>query len=137
MPYTPTNSGTRYIFITHSTDQHLHACGEIAAPLGKVCSIVQGQAKMYGTQFMSKSLAYIWCWVGTKPYWGIDPDDHHKMLEQLARSVDEGKIKSHLTRRMKLTVANLRKGHELIEGKRVIGKIAFGIDEADSTAAFT
>lgn len=92
---------------------------------------------MYGTQFLSKSLAYIWCWLGTKLYWGVARDDHHKMLEELARYIDEGKIKSHLTTRMKLTLENLRKGHELIEAKRVIGKIAFGIDEDGSTEAFT
>ena len=127
----------RYIFITHSTDQHLQACGDIAAPLGKVCSIVQGEAKMYGTQFMAKSLAYIWCWLGTKPYWGVAHDDHNRMLEELAAYIDSGKIKSHLTKRMKLTVEGLRKGHGLIEAKSVIGKIAFGVEEEGSAEAFT
>ena len=64
--------------------------------------------------------------------------DQHRMLEDLARYVDEGKIKSHLTKRMTLTVENLRKGHELIEGKSVIGKIAFGVgDEGVGEEAFT
>jgi NADPH:quinone reductase-like Zn-dependent oxidoreductase len=131
------NSKFRYIYITHSTDQHLNACGDIAAPLGKVCSIVQGEARMHGTQFMSKSLAYIWCWLGTKPYWGIASDDHRKMLEELAGYIDSGKIKSHLTKRMKLTVESLRKGHELIEAKSVIGKIAFGVEEEGRAEPFT
>lgn len=92
---------------------------------------------MYGTQFMSKSLAYIWCWLGTKPYWGVSSGDHHKMLEELAGYIDSGKIKSHLTKRMKLTRENLQKGHELIEARSVIGKVAFGIGEEGSTDAFT
>ena len=88
---------------------------------------------------MSKSLAYIWCWLGTKHYWGIARDDLHRTLEDLSRYIDEGKIKSHLTSRLKLTVENLRKGHERIEGKSVIGKIAFGVEEEDGSAeeAFT
>ena len=92
---------------------------------------------MYGTQFMSKSLAFIWCWLGTKPFWHIARDGHNKMLEELAGYIESGKIKSHLTKRMKLTVENVRKGHELIEAKKVIGKIAFGIDEEGSAEAFT
>ena len=50
----------KYIFITHSTDMYMETCGSICAPFGKVCSIVQCQAKMYGTEFMAKSLSYIW-----------------------------------------------------------------------------
>jgi hypothetical protein len=92
---------------------------------------------MYGTQFMSKSLAFIWCWLGTKPYWGIAHEDHHKMLEELAQYIDSGKIKSHLTNRMKLTVEGIRKGHELIESQKMIGKIAFGVGEKGNGEPFT
>ncbi|KAL3466171.1 hypothetical protein BJX64DRAFT_251003 [Aspergillus heterothallicus] len=52
---------SRYIFITHSTGKYMETCAEICAPISKVCSIVQGQAKMYGTEFMAKSLSLIWC----------------------------------------------------------------------------
>ena len=92
---------------------------------------------MYGTHFMSKSLAFCWCWLGTKGYWGVAHDDHHWMLEELSRYIDEGKIKSHLTKRMKLTVENLRAGHKAIEGKRVIGKIGFGDGEEGKGEVFT
>jgi NADPH:quinone reductase-like Zn-dependent oxidoreductase len=92
---------------------------------------------MYGTQFMSKSLAFIWCWLGTKPYWGVAPEDHHEMLEELAQYIDSGKIKSHLTNRMKLTVEGIRKGHELIESQNMMGKIAFGVGEEGNGEPFT
>lgn len=92
---------------------------------------------MYGSKFMSKSLSYIWCWLGTKMYWQVAGDDYGRMLEELAGYIDSGKIKSHLTTRIKLTVEGLRRGHELIESKSVIGKIAFGVGEEGSAEAFT
>ncbi|ODM24338.1 hypothetical protein SI65_01928 [Aspergillus cristatus] len=49
----------KYIFITSSTDQYMSTCGKLCAPFGKLGSIVQGQANMYGTDFMFKSMSFI------------------------------------------------------------------------------
>jgi len=92
---------------------------------------------MYGTHFMSKSLSFIWCWLGTRSYWGQAGNFYSNMLEELATYIDSGKIKSHLTRRMKLTLEGIRTGHQLSEEKKLIGKIAFGVDEPGSVEAFT
>ncbi|PYH75425.1 quinone oxidoreductase [Aspergillus uvarum CBS 121591] len=120
----------KYIFITHSTDQYMDTCAKICAPFGKVCSIVQGQAKMYGTEFMSKSLTFVWCLLGTKPYHKVDVDSHHRILEELSELIDSGKIRCHLTKRLKLTLEGVRKGHELLESGGSIGKVGLGLDEA-------
>jgi len=119
----------RYIFITYSTEQYLSVSADIVAPLGKICSIVQSPVNFYGTQFLSKSLTFAWCWLGSKPYHNVRRDDHYRMLQELSGYCDEGKIKSHVTQRLKLTLDGLRKGHELIESKKMIGKVAFGIAE--------
>lgn len=60
---------------------------------------------MYGTEFMAKSLSFIWCLIGTKGVYKAAQETHHEALEELARLVDEGRIKCHLTRRVKLTAA--------------------------------
>lgn len=92
---------------------------------------------MYGTHFMSKSLAFIWCWLGTKVYHGVAGDSYGKMLEELSRFIDEGKIKCHMTQRLRLTVDGLRNAHGLIETGKCIGKVSLGVDEEGSGEPFT
>lgn len=59
------------------------------------------------------------------------------MLEELSGYVDAGKIKCHLTQRLKLTVAGLRKAHGLIESGKCIGKVSLGTDEEGEGEPFT
>ncbi len=127
----------RYIFITHSTSTYLSVCADVCAPLGKICSIVQSPVSFYGTQFLSKSLTFAWCWLGTRPYHQYDREVHHFMLDELAAFCDAGSIRCHLTVCMKLTAAGLRRAHELIESKSTIGKIGLGVDEEGEGEAFT
>lgn len=51
------------------------------------------------------------------------------MMEKLSAYVDNGQIRTTLTKRMKLTASGLRAAHELIESKKTIGKIGLGVDE--------
>ncbi|GLB05689.1 hypothetical protein AtubIFM57258_000978 [Aspergillus tubingensis] len=126
----------KYIFITHSTDQYMDTCARVCAPLGKVCSIVQGQAKMYGTEFMSKSLTFVWCLLGTKPYHRVDVESHHRILEELTDLIDANKIKCHLTKRLRLTLDGVKKGHELLQSGGSIGKVGLGVNEPGPGAIF-
>lgn len=78
---------------------------------------------------MAKSLSYIWCLIGTKPVYGIQVESHHAILEALASLVDEGKIKTHLKKRLRITADGLREAHTIIESGGSIGKVALGVDE--------
>ncbi|KAI9818825.1 MAG: hypothetical protein M1827_007646 [Pycnora praestabilis] len=118
----------KYIFITHSTDQYLPTCAAICAPFGKVCSIVQGEAKMYGIEFIAKSLSFIWELLGTKPYYGVDVDSHHHVLTELAELVDREVVKCHLKQKLRLNLKGLRKAHGLIEQGGSLGKNGLGVD---------
>ncbi len=115
----------------------------ITAPFGKICSIVQTEEmdKMYGTEFMAKSLTFVWELLGTKPYYGVDTESHGKMLKKLAILVNEEKMKSHLTKSLRLDLEGLREGHGLIEGGGSMGKVGLDVDvEAEGRegkAAFT
>ena len=126
----------KYIFITHSTDQYMDVCAKVAAPFGKVCSIVQGQAKMYGTEFMAKSLSFIWCLIGTNPVYGVNVGSHHRILEELRQYLESGKISCHLTQRLPLTLDGLREAHRGIESGGNIGKAAVVIDTKRDGDAF-
>lgn len=79
---------------------------------------------MYGTEFMSKSLSFIWCLIGTKPYHHVDIDSHHRVLEDLSRLIDSGIIKCHLGKRLKFTLGGFKEAHGIIESGKSTGKVA-------------
>ncbi|KAK0290360.1 hypothetical protein LTR91_011285 [Friedmanniomyces endolithicus] len=59
----------KYVFIPHTpADKYIVDSAAICASFGKVYSIVQTQEiPMYGTEFVAKSLTFIWELLGTKP----------------------------------------------------------------------
>ncbi|EMD88404.1 hypothetical protein COCC4DRAFT_149913 [Bipolaris maydis ATCC 48331] len=116
----------KYIFITHTpTSGYLAPAAKICAPFGKVCSIVQDkEMPMYSTEFMAKSLAFVWALLGTKPYYGVDVESHGKILKDLARMLDEGTIKCHCMHKLKMDAEGVSKAHEIIEGGKAVGKVA-------------
>lgn len=94
---------------------------------------------MYGSLFMSKSLTFSWCWLCSGAYHGYVNDDeekHHRWFEELARMLDDGTVKCHLTRRLKLSLAGLKDAHRENEAGSGIGKTAFGVDEYGPGEAF-
>lgn len=64
-------------------------------------------------------------------------DTQHHMLDDLADFVDAGKIKPHLTKRLRLTASGLREAHRLIESSETIGKVGLGVDEEGPGEAFS
>lgn len=128
----------KYIFITHSTAPYVEPCAKICAPFGKVCSVVQTKEfPMYGTEFLAKSLTFVWELIGTKPWYHTDVESHGRMLEELAELLDKNEIQCHMQQRLRLNIEGLRKGHELIEASKTIGKNALGVDWGEGTAPFT
>ncbi|KAI1260979.1 quinone oxidoreductase [Xylariaceae sp. FL1019] len=128
----PADVPLKYAFITSRTEQYLHPIGDILVPFGKVCSIVQARFDMYGSQFMSKSLTFVWAWIGTGPYHHYQHDKqekHHEWYEELSRLLDEGAIKCHLKQRLRLTAEGIREAHRRVEAGKAVGKIALGVDE--------
>lgn len=97
----------KYISITHRTEQYLAQCTELTAPFGKLCSMVQTQEmdRMYGTPLMTKGLTFVWALLGTKPYYGVDPDSHGKILDELRDLLERREVKCHLTKSLPLTLA--------------------------------
>lgn len=110
----------------------------MTAPFGKVCSIVQGQVKMYGTPFMAKSLTFVWELLSTQARYGTVGAGrwHADVLQELAGLVEEGRIKCHLTKRVRLSLAGLREAHALVESGKSLGKVGLGVDEKGDDDAF-
>lgn len=135
----PADIPIKYAYITSRTEQYIQPIADILVPFGKVCSIVQAKFDMYGTQFMSKSLTFVWCWLGSGAYHDYVNDDeekHHEWYEELANLIDDGIIKCHLTKRAKLTLENLKEAHRLIESGKAVGKMGLGVDEPGEGTPF-
>lgn len=116
----------KYVFITHTpTSGYLAPAAQILAPFGKVCSIVQDkEMPMYGTEFMAKSLTFVWALLGTKPYYGVQPESHGKILDRLRELLDNGEVRCHNTQKLKMDEKGVRQAHETIEGGKAIGKVS-------------
>lgn len=131
-----------YAYITGRTEQYIVPIAEVLAPFGKVCSVVQARFDMYGSKFMSKSLTFSWCWLGTEPFYRhytehaatghrgwSRPEKHREWLTELAELIDAGTVKPHLTKRAKLTLKGIQEAHRLIESGKSYGKFALGVDD--------
>jgi NADPH:quinone reductase-like Zn-dependent oxidoreductase len=79
---------------------------------------------MYGTEFMAKSLTFVWALLGTKPYYGVQPESHGKILERLSGLLDSRTVKCHCMQKLKFDEGALREAHEIIEDGKAIGKVA-------------
>ena len=82
----------------------------------------------YGTEWLAKSLTFVWALIGTKPYYHVDEDSHGKILKELAEMIDNGSIKCHHQQTLPLTLDGLRKAHEQVEASGVMGKIGLSVD---------
>lgn len=132
------NVPIKYIFITHSTTPYIEPAAKICAPFGKVCTIVQSEkVPMYGTEFMAKSLSFIYCLLGTKPVYGVDVESHGMILRELAGLLETGEVQCHLQQKFRLNVEGMRKAHEKVEGGGSIGKNALSINFGEGGAPFT
>lgn len=122
----------KYVFITHTpTSKYIADTAKVCAPFGKVCSIVQDkEIPMYGTEFMAKSLTFVWELLGTKPYYGVEVDSHGTILKELAELLDNNTIKCHMTKELPMTVAGVREAHQHIENGGVKGKIGLSMNAA-------
>ncbi|KAK8095259.1 quinone oxidoreductase [Apiospora kogelbergensis] len=135
----PGDMPLKYAFITSRTEQYLRPIADLLAPFGRMCSIVQARFDMYGTQCMSKSLTFSWCWLATGAYHGYVNDQeekHREWYEKLASLLDDGTIKCHLTQRKRLTLENIREAHKQTEAGKGIGKTALGVDEPGDHPVF-
>ncbi|CVL05578.1 NADPH2:quinone reductase [Fusarium proliferatum] len=123
------NVPIKYIYIVARTEQYTNSIAKISAPFGKVCTIVQADVSLYGTEFMSKSLTFSWDWVGSAAYHDTGVEDYHEMLATISSLMEEGTLSSTAGTRLRLTLEGLKEAHRRVESSTTVGKIALGVDE--------
>ncbi|KAG7406110.1 Zinc-type alcohol dehydrogenase-like protein [Fusarium oxysporum f. sp. rapae] len=123
------NVPIKYVYIVARTEQYTQSVAKICAPFGKVCTIVQADVSLYGTEFMSKSLTLSWNWLGSAAYHNTGIEDYHEMLGTISRLMEDSTLFSTVGTRLRLTLEGLKEGHRRVESSTTVGKIALSVDE--------
>ena len=115
-----------YVASLNQTDTHWASIAELVAPQGKVALIDDPAAGALNLNLLKrKSVSLHWEFMFTRSmFQTADMQKQHQLLNDVARLVDTGVIKTTLAERFgAINAANLKRAHALIESNRAKGKI--------------
>jgi NADPH:quinone reductase len=106
-------------------DAYWDAMAEMIAPQGSMVAIVGNQKPLPMDAVRSKSATMCWELMFTRPRFQTpDMIEQHRLLNQVADWLDEGKLRGTLRETLSpINAANLRKAHEKLESGTMIGKL--------------
>ena len=115
--------GVTHVFSAHTAGS-IEDFAEILRPYGAVVAIDDPQGlDIYPLK--NKSISFSWEFMFTRPlYQPPDLVEQHEVLDRVAQMVDQGTIRTTLTRELgPISAATLREAHELVESGRMTGKV--------------
>lgn len=114
-----------FILCLNETDRHFPAMAEIIAPQGKICSIVCNEQPLPMDALFGKAATFVYELMFTRStYQTPDMQEQHVLLNEIARLVDEGVLRTTLAESFgRISAANLQRAHAALKGRRTIGKI--------------
>lgn len=114
-----------YAFCTSETDAYLPVLIDLVAPQGTVCFIVETKGPVNIGPAQQKSLTIAWELMFTRPLFQTDDmAEQQRILREVAELVDQGKLRSTLTRKLSpISAQTLREAHAQIESGTTVGKI--------------
>ncbi|WP_354688347.1 zinc-binding alcohol dehydrogenase family protein [Aeromonas sp. 19NY04SH05-1] len=113
------------IFCTNATEQHWQAMAALIRPFGHICTIAESKDPWDLSLLKSKSATFSQEFMFTRSLFQTpDMIEQHRLLQQVATLVDQGVLKSTLTRTLpELTPATLTRAHAELEAGRMMGKL--------------
>jgi NADPH2:quinone reductase len=113
-----------FVFSTTETDRHLDQIAELIAPQGRF-GLIDDPKALNILPFKRKSVSIHWELMFTRSIFQTpDMDQQAKLLDDVAKLVDEGKVRTTLNQVLHpINPANLKRAHALIESGRSKGKI--------------
>lgn len=120
-----------YIFNVSHTKQHWDAMGELIAPQGGICSIVECDEELDFSVLKAKSVAFVWEFMFTRSMYNTpDMQEQQVILQNIAKLIDEGKIKTTLSTVFEgFTPNSLKEAHKLVESGKNIGKVVIDFNK--------
>ena len=118
-----------FVFVTTHTEAHWPAICEIVAPQGGVCLIDDPATPPDVRMLKTKSAALHWEFMFVRPMHATpDIEEQHRLLAQVSRMLDEGRLRSTLAEHLgPMTAASLRNAHARIETQKARGKIVLDV----------
>ena len=113
-----------YVISLNQTDQHFEQIVELIAPQGKF-ALIDDPEHIDVRKFKGKSVSLHWELMFTRSLFQTDDMvQQHVLLEELARLVDAGVIRTTVAERFgTINAANLKRAHALLESNMAKGKI--------------
>ncbi len=113
-----------FILSTTQTESHLAGLAALIAPQGRLVLIDNPPASSIGA-FKQKSVSIHWEYMFTRSlFQTADMNEQGRVLQEVSRLVDGGKLQTTLTERWSLiNAANLKRAHTLLESGTARGKI--------------
>lgn len=113
-----------YVFSTTQTDQHLADIVELIAPQGHF-GLIDDPEQLDIKPFKSKSVSVHWEFMFTRSmFQTADMQKQSKLLNEVSKLVEEGKIKTTVTEVLSpINAENLKQIHQQIESGKTKGKI--------------
>jgi zinc-binding alcohol dehydrogenase family protein len=117
-------AGVDHILGLTATNQHFDAYAELLNPHGSLGLIDDLSAPVDIMKLKRKSISLHWELMFTKPLFGTaDMISQHQLLNQVARLVDEGRLRHTVTTHLSpINADNLKKAHALQETAKAFGK---------------
>lgn len=118
-------SDVNYILCLNHTDQHWQHMADAIAPQGKICSIVETEQPIDLEALKNKSATFVWEFMFTRSMYETDDmNEQGVILNRIATQVDEGKLRTTETKRLRpINAAQLQEAHRLLEAGDMIGKL--------------
>ena len=113
-----------FVFATTGTDRHLADVIELIAPQGRF-GVIDDPESLDILGFKRKAVSVHWEMMFARSVFQTpDMDEQGRLLDEVARMVDDGRIRTTLTDVIRpINAANLKAAHALIESGRARGKI--------------
>ena len=107
-------------------DEYFEQMAEIIAPQGSICLLANAGRPYDVNLLKAKSVTLVWEMMFTRSMFHTDDMiEQHNVLKQLAEMLDQGQIKTTLTKNLTpINLENITQAHALIENGQMIGKLA-------------
>ncbi|WP_429971087.1 zinc-binding alcohol dehydrogenase family protein [Fructilactobacillus sp. Tb1] len=114
-----------YILELINLDYYWPTISKLIAPFGNIASTTGSGRNLNFQPLKSRMVRFGWEWMYAKS-WYHTPNmiTQHEILDEISKLLDEGKLKSTLTKTFTpINASNLRKATSLVESKHMIGKV--------------
>ncbi|MFQ2091567.1 zinc-binding alcohol dehydrogenase family protein [Aeromonas taiwanensis] len=121
------------IFCTNATEQHWGTMASLIRPFGHICTIAESSEPWDLALLKSKSATFSQEFMFTRSLFQTpDMIEQHRLLGRVATLVDEGVLKTTLTKTLPaLTPATLAEAHRELEAGRMVGKLVIDMKNFD------